>query len=221
MIISKIVCKITAFFLGINVLLWLSAQLAAVIIQSGSAFVGSILRGPSHSKLNPIKDPRIKVTVCLNTMHVVFFRNFNNILKFFSFSTPRSWQTRIRVPHIANMMTSSYAVVSSMSHRASLATARGIHLWNCWNVVCMEYIILYSSGNKITTTTTGNIFRVTGPLCRWVPITKASDAEFDVFFDQRRNKGWVNNKDAGDLRRHHAHYGVTVMNTMAADSLQT
>ena len=45
-----------------------------------------------------------------------------------------------------------FAVVSSMSHRASLATARGIHLWNCWNVVCLECIILYSSGNKITTT---------------------------------------------------------------------
>ena len=43
------------------------------------------------------------------------------------------------------------AVFSSMSHRASLATARGIHLWNCLNVVCMECIILYSSGNKITT----------------------------------------------------------------------
>ena len=41
-----------------------------------------------------------------------------------------------------------------MGHRASLATARGIHLWNCWTVVCMECIILYSSGNKITTTTT-------------------------------------------------------------------
>ena len=38
-----------------------------------------------------------------------------------------------------------------MSHRASLATARGIHLWKCWTVVCMECIILYSSGNKITT----------------------------------------------------------------------
>ena len=35
----------------------------------------------------------------------------------------------------------------------------------------------------------GNIFRVTGPLCgeftihQWIPLTKASDVEFDVFFD--------------------------------------
>ena len=50
------------------------------------------------------------------------------------------------------------AVVSSMSHWASLATARGIHLWNCWNVVCMECIILYSSGNNMTICLTPNLY---------------------------------------------------------------
>ena len=34
---------------------------------------------------------------------------------------------------------------------------------------------------------------------------------FDVFFDLRLNKRWVNNRDAGDLRRHRAHYDVTIM----------
>ena len=40
----------------------------------------------------------------------------------------------------------------------------------------------------------GNMFRVTGPLCGeftghwWIPLTKASDAEFDVFFDLRLTK---------------------------------
>ena len=44
------------------------------------------------------------------------------------------------------------------------------------------------------TSTNGNNFRVTGHLCgefngpRWIPRTKASDAEFDVFFDLRLNK---------------------------------
>ena len=33
---------------------------------------------------------------------------------------------------------------------------------------------------------------------------------FDVFFDRGLNHGWVNNRDAGDLRRHCAHYDVTV-----------
>ena len=40
------------------------------------------------------------------------------------------------------------------------------------------------------TSSNGNIFRVAGHLCghRWIPLKKASDAEFDVFFDLRLNK---------------------------------
>ena len=65
-----------------------------------------------------------------------------------------------------------------------------------------EHLLMMTSSN-------GNIFRVTGPLCgeftghRWIPLTKASDAELWY--------GWVKNRDAGDLRRHRAHYDVTVM----------
>ena len=42
--------------------------------------------------------------------------------------------------------------------------------------------------------TNGNIFRITDPLYReftgdqWIPCTKASDMEFDVFFDLHLNK---------------------------------
>ena len=41
------------------------------------------------------------------------------------------------------------------------------------------------------------------------PVTRS----FDIFFDLRLNKrlSWVNNRDAGDLRRYRAHYDVTVM----------
>ena len=38
------------------------------------------------------------------------------------------------------------------------------------------------------------------------PVTRS----FEVFFDLRIN-GWVNNREADDLRRHRAHYDVTVM----------
>ena len=34
---------------------------------------------------------------------------------------------------------------------------------------------------------------------------------FDVFFDLRLNNGWVNYREAGDLRRHRVHYDVMVM----------
>ena len=38
------------------------------------------------------------------------------------------------------------------------------------------------------------------------PVTRS----FYVFFDLRLND-WVNNREAGDLRRYRAHYDVTVM----------
>ena len=71
----------------------------------------------------------------------------------------------------------------------------------------------------------GNSFRVTGPLCgeftgrRWIPGSKASDQSFDVFFDWRLNKRF-NNREAGDLRRHRAHYGVAVMSLLAQPFIQ-
>ena len=61
-----------------------------------------------------------------------------------------------------------------------------------------------------------NIFRFTGHLCgefidhQWFPNTKASDLKFWCFNFFWIN-GWVNNGDAGDLRRNRAHYDVTVM----------
>ena len=63
-----------------------------------------------------------------------------------------------------------------------------------------------------------NIFRVTGPLCgkftshRWIPLIKASDAEFWCFlWSAPWINGWVNNPDAGDCRRRRTHYDVIVM----------
>ena len=56
----------------------------------------------------------------------------------------------------------------------------------------MTHQALMSSSNLLSyvtmTSSNGNSFRVTGHLC-----------------------GWVNNREAGDLIRHHAHYDVTVM----------
>ena len=40
------------------------------------------------------------------------------------------------------------------------------------------------------------------------PVTRS----FDVFFDLRLNKRLINNREAGDLRRHRGHYDVIVMN---------
>ena len=67
------------------------------------------------------------------------------------------------------------------------------------------------------TLSNGNIFRVAAPLCgeftghQWIIHTKASDAGLHIFFGCAWINGWVNNREAGDLRRYRAHYDVIVM----------
>ena len=70
----------------------------------------------------------------------------------------------------------------------------------------------------MTTSSNGNIFRVTGPLWgeftghRWIPLTKAIDAELCCFlWSTPWINGWVNNRETGDLRCRRAHYDVIVM----------
>ena len=68
------------------------------------------------------------------------------------------------------------------------------------------------------TSSNGNIFRVTDPLWweptgqRWIPLTKVSDAELWCFLlSSPEQTVESNNRDAGYLRCHRAHYDVTVM----------
>ena len=47
---------------------------------------------------------------------------------------------------------------------------------------------------------------------RWIPRTKASDAELWLFsLIRARINGWVNNGEAVDLRRHRSYYDAIVM----------
>ena len=48
---------------------------------------------------------------------------------------------------------------------------------------------------------------VTGEFPAQRPVMRS----FDVFVDLHLNNDWVNNREAGDLRRHRTHYDVTVM----------
>ena len=60
-------------------------------------------------------------------------------------------------------------------------------------------------------------FRVTGPLRgeftghRWIPPTKASNAEISFFLICALINAWINTRDAADLRLHCAHYDVTAI----------
>ena len=69
------------------------------------------------------------------------------------------------------------------------------------------------------TSSNGNIFRITGPLCgeftghRWISLTKSHlkgpwRQAFTFSLICARINGGVNNREPGDLRRHHAHDDV-------------
>ena len=99
--------------------------------------------------------------------------------------------------------------------------------WACRPVVIVGTITLVPSyscqaienlRDHMMTSWNGNILRVTGHLCgeftgpRWIPRTKANDAELWCFlWSAPKKNGWVNNREAGDLRRHRAHRDVIVM----------
>ena len=81
-------------------------------------------------------------------------------------------------------------------------------IWKC---------ILPKIAAIMMTSSNGNIFRVTGPLCGNSPVPVNSPHK-----GQWRGalmftlicvwiNGWVNNREAGDLRRYRGHYDVIVM----------
>ena len=64
------------------------------------------------------------------------------------------------------------------------------------------------------TSSNGNIFRVTGHLCGEFPHKGQWRGTLMFTLICNRINGWVNNCEAGDLRRNHAHYDVIVMTTL-------
>ena len=84
------------------------------------------------------------------------------------------------------------------------------------SVTCrLRYLIK----KNMMTSSNGKIFRVTSHLCGEFTGHRCIPAQRPLMFsliDTRIINGWVNNGLAGDLRRHHAHYGVTVMTRKSA-----
>ena len=61
------------------------------------------------------------------------------------------------------------------------------------------------------TSSNGNIFRVTGPLCGISPHKGQWRGALMFSLICAWINDWVNNREAGDLRRHRCHYDVNVM----------
>ena len=83
-------------------------------------------------------------------------------------------------------------------------------------VYIMGNTVHMETASCMMTSSNGNIFRVTGPLCGDSPVTGAFPAQrpakqsCDCLVCTWTNS-WANNEDAGDLRRHRTHYDVIVM----------
>ena len=68
------------------------------------------------------------------------------------------------------------------------------------------------------TSSNGNFFRVTGPLCgEFTGLRWRGALMFSLIYACMN--GWVNNHNAGDLRRHRCHYDVTVMASSRRQSI--
>ena len=87
--------------------------------------------------------------------------------------------------------------------------------WRHRHVLCKYSEVLIQYG--MMTSSNGNIFCVTGHLCgeftgpRWIPHTKARRGALMLSLICARINDWVNNREAGDLRRSRGHYDVIVM----------
>ena len=91
-----------------------------------------------------------------------------------------------------------------------------VHISFCCSLPTPAWLMINTAGIMMTSSN-GSIFRATGHLCgeftgpRWIPLTKASDADLMFSLICARINGWVNNRKAGDLGRHWAHYDVILM----------
>ena len=89
------------------------------------------------------------------------------------------------------------------------------------NKVTHLYMIIagcrYTARSVMITSSNGSIFRITGPLWRKPPVIGGFPSQRRVTWSLifslvcASTNGWSNNRDAGELRRHRAHYEASVM----------
>ena len=95
--------------------------------------------------------------------------------------------------------TSNTTSYTQLTHYARVSIQHMLDSWWRHQMETFSALLTICAGNS----------PVTGEFPAQRPVTR----NFDVFFDLicAQINGWVNNGQAGDLRRHRAHYDVTVM----------
>ena len=106
---------------------------------------------------------------------------------------------------ISKELLSNFVVISNFVPADALA----LDAWTPANMMIMMF-------NPMMTSSNGNIFRVTGPLCgeftgpgEFPAVQWRGALMFSLICAWMND--WVNNREARDLRRHRGHYYVTVM----------
>ena len=104
---------------------------------------------------------------------------------------------------------------SNQSHMA-VGSCNIIAIWCCGKPASsiaafkQHYDVIYNGTfSSLLALCEGNS-PVTGEFPSQRPVTRSCGIFFDLCL---KKNGWVNNRDANDLRRHRAHYDVTVMKT--------
>ena len=98
------------------------------------------------------------------------------------------------LPHVLLTFENEWFTKSQHIKRASKNSTKYMYIYSCWcwnldnhGKFFRQYIMYCVARNRMMTSSNGNIFRVTGHLCggftgpRWIPHTKASDAELWCF----------------------------------------
>ena len=169
----------------VNALFWLF--LGNILIctniryHSGNTF-GSILKSSSTFANNTCGSKSVE---CICWRYIYQYWILTNCKMLQMMRKMQKWQIR----EIVQSSISQKPPHSSPSHMS---------------LVCLLYF-----GANMMTSSNGNIFRVTGPLCGEFTGHRWRRALIFSLICAWTN-GWVNNREAGDLRRNRAHYDVTV-----------
>ena len=93
------------------------------------------------------------------------------------------------------------------------------NICSCYpKIMCWGFVDMMTSSN-------GNIFHVTGPLCGEFAVSLVNSPHkgqwrgaLMFYLICAWTNGWVNNREAGDLRRHHDHCDVTAMSCIGSST---
>ena len=150
------------------------------------------------------------------------------LLKSFGYifdETPKNWRSGAKLPYVLGkfLLPSTIGLRQRyvfdqifLNQGYPIKNLSCTHLWKCFGVPTHHPRGCSSAIHDESLT--WKTFRVTGPLCgeftdhRRIPRSKASGVELWCFlWSALWINSWENNREAGDLRRHRAHYDVIVI----------